>query len=98
MGNLKKRTIAGPVTCMESDACYTTRKIQTTAVSKKWLISEMGLPLPHSKLQWFPMAITYMENTQRRLKSSTNARIWRNYNKEQLLRILGKAITGKNPK
>ena len=43
MGNLKKRTIACPGTCMNNDACkqtklvycYNMRKIQTTAINKK---------------------------------------------------------------
>jgi hypothetical protein len=51
MGNLK---IAGPVTCMEHGACkqtklvycYNIRKIQTTAINKKWLLSGRELPPP----------------------------------------------------
>lgn len=103
MGNFK---IAGPVTCIEHGACkqtklvccYNIRKIQTTAINKKWLISGREHPrgTPPPPLQWFPQPLhAWKTVTQRRFKSSTNARIWRNYNIEQLLKYWEKPLLGK---
>lgn len=97
MGNLKKRTIACPGTCMDNDACkqtklvycYNMRKIQTTKkVAHFW----ERTPPP----QWFPWPLhAWKTITQSRFKSSTIARIQRNYNTEQLLGYLGKPSLGK---
>jgi hypothetical protein len=103
MGNLKKRIIACPGARIDNDACkqtklvywYNMRKIQTTAISKKvahfW---ERTPPLP----QMVSVAITCMENSHsKKIQKQHNCLDMEELQYRTTARILGEAITGKNP-
>lgn len=101
MGNLKKRTIACPGTCMDNDACkqtklvycYNIRKIQTTAISKKVAHFWKRNPPPVVS-----MAITCTEYSHsNKIQKQYDCQDMEELQYKKTARILGKAITGKNP-